>query len=191
MIHRRHLSFPLPVIIIFSTMEQYLYEKILREFYYEHVDYLIVGGIALNLHGVPRATFDLDIIVAWDEENIRKIEKILEKLKFKSMVPVTLTELKSKERRKELIRKKHMFALNFYNVEDPLEEIDILIKDVSDFKKLFERKKTIKIDDFEIYLISLDDLIKLKRSSRRHKDKEDMKNLMLVKHIREKESHEH
>ena len=171
-------------------MEQYLYEKILREFYYNGVNYLIVGGIALNLHGVPRATFDLDIIVAWDESNIEKIEEILKNLNFKTMVPVSLSELKDKSKRKELARKKHMFALNFYNVDDPLEEIDILIKDVSNFDELFERKKTIKIDDFEIYLISLDDLIKLKRKSKRHKDREDMKNLMLVKHIKEKNKNE-
>ncbi len=171
-------------------VEQYLYEKILREFYYNGVNYLIVGGIALNLHGVPRATFDLDIVVAWNESNVQKIEKILKKLNFKAMVPVTLTELKDESKRKELVRKKHMFALNFYNVDDPLEEIDILIKDVSDFDKLFERKKTIKIDDYEIYLISLDDLIKLKRKSKRYKDREDMRNLMIVKQIKEKNNNE-
>lgn len=172
-------------------MEQYLYEKILREFYNNKVHYIIVGGIALNLHGVPRATFDLDIIIAWEEENIRKIENILHALNFKPMVPVKLSDLNKKEKREELIHKKHMIAFNFYNPDDPLEEIDIIIKEDSDFNKLFKRKKVIRIDDFEIYLISLEDLIKLKKGSKRFKDKEDMKNLMLIKQIKEKGNNEH
>lgn len=172
-------------------MEQYLYEKILREFYNNKVHYIIVGGIALNLHGVPRATFDLDIIIAWEEENIRKIENILHALNFKPMVPVKLSDLNKKEKREELIHKKHMIAFNFYNPDDPLEEIDIIIKEDSDFNKLFKRKKVIRIDDFEIYLISLEDLIKLKKRSKRFKDKEDMKNLMLIKQIKEKGNNEH
>ena len=83
-----------------------------------------------------------------------------------------------------------MFAMNFYNVEDPLEEIDILIRFPDNIDDLIKRRKTIKIDDFEIYLISLDDLIKLKKRSRRHKDREDMKNLMLVKQLRGEKSNE-
>ena len=166
-------------------MEQYLYEKVFREFYYKRVNYLIVGGIALNLHGVPRATFDLDILVSWDDENVQKIDNILKKLHFKSTAPISLSDLKSTEKREELSRKKHMFAINFYNIDDPLEEIDILIKGHAEFEKLFARKKVIKIDDFDIYLISLEDLIKLKKHSHRNKDKEDMKKLLIVKNFKE------
>ncbi len=169
-------------------MEQYLYEKVLKAFYENKIKYLIVGGIALNLHGVPRATFDLDIIISWDEDNVKKIENLLKKLNYKPLVPLSLIELTDVEKRDELAKKKHMFAMNFYNVEDPLEEIDILIRFPDNIDDLIKRRKTIKIDDFEIYLISLDDLIKLKKRSRRHKDREDMKNLMLVKQLRGEKS---
>ncbi len=171
-------------------MEQYLYERVLRAFYENNVKYLIVGGIALNLHGVPRATFDLDIVIAWDEENVKKIENVLRKLNFKPLVPLDLKELIDSNKRENIAKKKHMFAMNFYNTEDPLEEIDILIRFPDNIDELIKRRKTIKIDDFEIYLISLDDLIKLKRRSKRHKDKEDMKNLMLVKQIKKEKRNE-
>ena len=182
---RRRLAFSFYGHYNILAMEQYLYEKVFREFYYKRVNYLIVGGIALNLHGVPRATFDLDILVSWDDENIQKIDNILKKLRFKSTAPISLSDLKSTEKREELSRKKHMFAINFYNIDDPLEEIDILIKGHAEFEKLFARKKVIKIDDFDIYLISLEDLIKLKKRSHRNKDKEDMKKLLIVKNFKE------
>jgi hypothetical protein len=40
-----------------------LYEKVSRKLNNEGVSYIVVGGIALNLHGVPRATADLDLVV--------------------------------------------------------------------------------------------------------------------------------
>lgn len=171
--------------------EQYLYERVLRAFYENKIKYLIVGGIALNLHGVPRATFDLDIIITWEEENVKKIEKVLKNLNFKPLVPLKLTELVDDKKRDSIAKEKHMFAMNFYNPEDPLEEIDILIRFPNNIDELFKRCKTIKIDDFEIYLISLEDLINLKKRSKRHKDKEDMKNLLLVKQIMEREKNAH
>jgi hypothetical protein len=35
------------------------------------VKYLVVGGYAVNYHGFPRATADLDIWIAIDPDNVR------------------------------------------------------------------------------------------------------------------------
>jgi hypothetical protein len=38
---------------------------------HEHdVRYLLVGGLAMNLHGVPRMTMDVDLILAMDDANL-------------------------------------------------------------------------------------------------------------------------
>ena len=37
------------------------------------VKYLVIGGIAAILYGVPRATFDLDIVIAADPENAQRL----------------------------------------------------------------------------------------------------------------------
>jgi hypothetical protein len=42
-----------------------------------HVDYVVVGGVALNLHGLIRATEDLDIFVRPDAENIERLRRAL------------------------------------------------------------------------------------------------------------------
>ncbi len=49
------------------------YFDVLKTFYEEKVKYLVVGGLAVNLHGVPRVTNDIDIIISFDEINVRKI----------------------------------------------------------------------------------------------------------------------
>lgn len=36
-----------------------------------NVKYLVIGGIAAILYGVPRATFDLDILIEATPENVQ------------------------------------------------------------------------------------------------------------------------
>ena len=41
------------------------------------VDYVVVGGVALNLHGLVRATEDLDVFVRPEPENIARLRSAL------------------------------------------------------------------------------------------------------------------
>ena len=47
--------------------------EVLAAFEREGVEYLIFGGVALNLQGLARATEDLDVFVVPTEENIRRL----------------------------------------------------------------------------------------------------------------------
>ena len=40
----------------------------------EKVNYKIVGGVALNIHGIVRATEDLDLFIAPDSENVDRLK---------------------------------------------------------------------------------------------------------------------
>ena len=64
--------------------------------------YLVVGAVAIGLHGHPRATFDLDIMPYLDKENLDKIIKTLTKLGYHSRQPVKLEDPKDPEIRKEV-----------------------------------------------------------------------------------------
>ena len=41
------------------------------------VKYVVIGGIAAVLHGVPRATFDLDILIEATAENAQRLLEAL------------------------------------------------------------------------------------------------------------------
>ncbi len=43
----------------------------------EDVAYVLVGGIALNLHGMVRATEDVDLFVRPDEDNVARLRRAL------------------------------------------------------------------------------------------------------------------
>ncbi len=50
---------------------------VLRAFEKENVRYVLIGGVALNLHGLIRATQDLDFLLSPDEENIERVKAAL------------------------------------------------------------------------------------------------------------------
>lgn len=44
------------------------YELVFRNLNKKKVRYVVIGGIAVNLHGIPRATADLDLMVDLEKE---------------------------------------------------------------------------------------------------------------------------
>lgn len=60
----------------------------------EEVDYILIGGFALVLYGMPRATQDLDIFIKNREENVEKLRTVLIQLfGDKSAFEITQLEL--------------------------------------------------------------------------------------------------
>lgn len=58
-------------------MDIVLIERVLAALEDHHVDYIVFGAVALALHGLPRATEDLDLFIAPDRENIEKLKSAL------------------------------------------------------------------------------------------------------------------
>ena len=50
-----------------------LLKDVFASFQRHNTRYLVIGGIAAVLHGVPRATFDLDILIEATPENAKKL----------------------------------------------------------------------------------------------------------------------
>jgi hypothetical protein len=49
----------------------------LGELEQNRVDYVLVGGVALNLHGIIRATEDIDLFVRPEEQNVERLKRAL------------------------------------------------------------------------------------------------------------------
>jgi hypothetical protein len=52
--------------------------------------YLVVGGVAVVLHGHPRFTADLDLAIALDPANVEAVLAALERLGYGPRAPVPL-----------------------------------------------------------------------------------------------------
>ena len=121
------------------------------------VRYLLLGGWAVGLYGNPRATKDIDFIIAVDDENIQKLQNAL--LAFG-----TPTVEKSVFREPG----------NIFRMGRSPIQIDIINQaDGVDFADCYRNRNLISVDDLEISVISLEDLIRNKKASSRYRDLAD------------------
>ena len=155
----------------------------MREFQRQKVKYVIVGGIAVNLLGSLRNTADMDILVEMNNENLAKIVSILKKRGYSVKQPVDPIGIANEIIRREWIHNKHMKAFNFYK-EDELKEVDIIIESPVSFKEAQKSALKIKIDDIILPVISIDNLIKMKRNTGRSIDRLDIEELKKIKKLR-------
>jgi len=156
------------------------YIEIFREFNKSGIDYLVVGGFAVNLFGVPRLTYDIDLMIHFDPENIKKLISKLTQWDYKPKIPVDPMELSNESKRSSWIFEKGMKALNFYNETQPVGEIDIVIHSPISYESLKERAVRVQIQDVSIPVVSIHDLIELKLYAGRKQDLSDIEYLKLI-----------
>lgn len=135
------------------------------------VKYAIVGGYALALHGVVRGTVDVDLVLKISRSNYRNAEKALAEMGLTSQLPVGADEVF--DFREEYIRNKNMAAWNFTDPKDPTRAVDIIIaQDLSGMKV-----NKIKAGQLTLPVLSVRDLIRMKRKSGRLQDIQDIEAL--------------
>jgi hypothetical protein len=159
------------------------YTEILESFYKNKIRYLLVGGLALNLHGVPRTTFDMDIIIPSDKINSGKLINAIKELNYVPRLPVDPLKMADPEVLKDWIENKNMKAFSFYHKIDNARVIDIVLVHPLGFDEAEARKKVFTFRGIEIPVLSIDDLIEMKKFSGRPKDLSDAEMLREAKKI--------
>lgn len=160
-----------------------IYEEVIRAFQQQKVKYVLVGGIAVNLLGSLRSTADMDILLEMSDENLTKAVKILKKMGYRVKQPVDPLGLADKAIREYWITKKNMKAFNFYK-EDGMREVDIIIDTPVTFEEAKNGLLRIKSGDLTIPVISIDNLIIMKKNTGRSIDKLDIEELKKIKKLR-------
>ena len=160
-----------------------LYGEILREFQKQKVKYVLVGGIAVNLLGSLRSTADMDIVVEMSNDNLRRVVSILKRKGYHVKQPVDPMGIANEKIRHDWIHNKHMKAFNFYK-EDELKEVDIIIESPVSYEEAKKGALKIKIEDTVLPVISIDNLIKMKKNTGRSVDKFDIEELKKIKKLK-------
>jgi hypothetical protein len=161
-----------------------IYQSIIEKMNEENIEYLVAGGIAVNLYGYIRATMDLDILMVLDDINIGKFIKIVKDLGYKPRVPVSLDDFSNAAARQKWMREKGMKVFSVYNPVNAMEHVDVLLEESIDIRKAFERREVVRSGDLAINLVHIDDLIRLKEIAGRERDKIDVKALAKIKELR-------
>ncbi len=159
------------------------FRELFKELEERKIKYLAIGGIAVNLYGYDRNTGDIDIMISFDAENVKKFSEMAASMGLKPKAPVDLSELADPKKRELWKNEKNMKVFSLYDTNDDFIILDVMIQDYIDFDEAYKKKKVIKELGLEVSLVSIDDLIKLKEIASRSRDIGDIEALKKIKEI--------
>jgi len=124
----------------------------------------VIGGIAAVLHGVPRATFDLDILIEASQDNAHRLLDALLEANFATATLITADELLA-----------HEITIFRDRVRIDVQTSTPGIK----FEDAWQKKMVMTYQGQEFYVASKEDVIASKRAAGREKDLEDVRMLLI------------
>lgn len=129
-----------------------------------NVKYVVIGGIAAVLHGVPRATFDLDILIEATPENAQQLLAALELARFGTVALTSIEDLLAHE----------------ITIFRDWVQVDVQTSTPGiEFATAWRNRETLTYQGQEFYVVCKADLIASKRAAGRAKDLEDVRLLEL------------
>lgn len=153
------------------------YKKVFKELEKREIKYLIAGGFAVNFHKVQRSTVDLDLVVLLETENWNAFLGLMGDLGFQPRLAVDPTLLTDEKTRNEWIQKKNMIVFSFLHESNPLEIIDVLVKDLPPFEELWAERLEVEAFGDKLKVIGKLHLIALKERAGRPRDIQDVERL--------------
>ena len=139
-----------------------------------HIRYLICGGLAINIYGIPRSTADIDLVLDLEEENIKKFLNIISSVGYLPHLSISLHDLVNKEQRNDFIKNKNLIAYSFYNSTNNVMSMDVLIDTPVDFTTMWSNREIRNIGGKEVTIVSIADLILMKKYAGRLQDERDI-----------------
>jgi hypothetical protein len=140
------------------------FKDFIKAFNEANVDYMMVGGYSVIIHGHSRSTGDMDIWVRQTKDNYFKIERAFTIFRM-PMFDMTLEKFMSQTN--------DVFTFG----RSPVA-IDIITKlKGMEFEFAFKNSSIVNIEDFDVRLIHLNDLIQSKKAAGRPRDIDDIEHL--------------
>lgn len=155
-------------------------EQVLEALGQAEVRYLVVGGVAVVLHGHLRATADLDLVVQLEEGNLLRALAALESLGYRPRAPVAVQAFADPQLRASWIRDKGLTVFSLWSDRFPQLEIDLFASEPFPFEEAYARAVRVPLGGQVATVASLGDLIAVKRAAGRPQDLRDVESLRLL-----------
>jgi hypothetical protein len=155
---------------------------LLKELSNANLKFVVCGGVACVLHGVERATYDIDISVDMKKNNLEKLITVAKKFNLIPRIPEPVENLLDDKKRQEWKEKKGALVYTFVSGTGPLQ-MDIFLDYPKSYSELLKKAEIIKIDNIDILISSKEDLIFAKESIIPLRDK-DMLDIKELKNLR-------
>lgn len=150
------------------------FADVLKGLHDSQIDYVLVGGLAVFLNGISRATLDIDLALAMNDSNLDKFIDYAKKLGLKPRIPVSIDSLKSASQIDTWFLEKGMIAFSLVGPRFDDLSIDILVRPVVPFEELRAHAHHASFSGGEVVVASPEDLIRMKQGTGRSVDERDI-----------------
>jgi len=142
-------------------------ERILRTLAEYNVDYVLIGGLAVQTHGHVRTTNDADLIPAADPANLERLAAALRALDARVLNP---------GHEDDAVEARMLPRATFWQFTTRDGGIDVMheVPGGRAYGELSERALRVQLGDIEVPVVALDDLIQMKLSRGRPVDLADI-----------------
>ena len=142
----------------------------------EGVPYAVMGGLAVPIWGIPRATFDVDVTVAVDEPTLARFLDIAIERGFEVAEPF-------REGFRDVLAGMNKVAMAHGAGRPGRVEVDVFVVSTPYQAAAFERRERVRIEDREMWVLSAADVILHKLVAGRHKDRADVQSILAVQGV--------
>lgn len=146
-----------------------------------NVDYVVVGGLAVILHGYLRATADLDLAIGLSPDNARRGMQSLASIGLQPRLPVAPEDFADADKRADWLNNRNMLVFPLWDPSNPLRSVDVFINEPVAFDQLLDRAIIKDLDGLPVPVASIADLIAMKRLSARPRDLDDIDKLQQIR----------
>ena len=141
------------------------------------VDFVLVGGLAVALHGYQRVTMDVDVVLAMVPDNLRRFIDSAKAAGLRPVIPVPIDSLANPDLIEEWHREKGMLAFALRGPDMLSTVIDVLVRPLVSFDDLKRDAVLIPVGSLTVPIASIEHLILMKTGTGRGKDAIDVDEL--------------
>lgn len=150
------------------------FDRLLHRLVEAEVDFILVGGLAVNAWGYLRGTQDIDIVPDPTSANLERLEQILGELDGRVLV--------GDRALKPSAIKTFLRAGDKTLVRTSLGEVDVLqgLPQIPRYDELAPRATDVELEGIKVKVCSLEDLRAMKRAADRPLDRLDLEALEIA-----------
>ncbi|HET6602677.1 MAG TPA: DUF6036 family nucleotidyltransferase [Xanthomonadaceae bacterium] len=136
--------------------------------------YVVVGGLAVILHGHLRATRDLDLVISLEQANCAKALRALSGIGLRPRLPVPMEAFSDPSIREQWHRDRNMEVFQLWDPANEERSVDLFVHEPIDFEELYGAAVTRELHGVPIRVAAIHHLIRMKRLAGRPRDLDDI-----------------
>ena len=144
------------------------------------IRFVVVGGLALLLHGLDRLTADVDLVIDLSTEAAENAVRALTAAGYRPLAPVDPLKLADASQRSDWQATRGMRVFSLWDSNNTCPTVDIILDPVVCFDELWSDARVERIGGVEVRIASVTHLIRMKEAAGRPQDLADVERLKQI-----------